>query len=329
MKSKIISIFVILLLFNIGFISLTSNYAKSSSIAIDNKLITYNSYIDFDIDISPLNEPLRIDETTTIPINVTYTTDIPSNFIRFLPFRLKYRFLYEQTINPMQNIILEILDEPSWANIYILPSVTPVNIPFDNETSNTTVNLVISPTIDAPAQPYTITLRVSCESIGRVNGSSYRESFSFTPAFIPCMEINSAQYVNLTQNKSEILPIEIKNCGNKISRITSSIINNTYDNLFNITPSIVEISPQETYTFSLNITPSVDIEGNIPVNLSFKLEAYPYVEDYDYLIEYHNIDVEIYPVEEEGFELSLSSIIIIVLILIIVFLLFDKKYKII
>jgi hypothetical protein len=329
MKYKIISIFAILLLFNISVISLTSNYAKSSSIAIDNKLITYNSYINLDIDFSPLNEPIKIDETTTISINVTYTTDIPSNFIRFLPFRLKYRFLYEQPTNPMQNIIFEILDEPSWASIYISPSFTPISIPFDNEKSNTTVNLNILSTIDAPAESHTITLRVSCESIGRVNGFSYETSITFTPAFTPCMEINSAQYMNLTQNESKILPIEVKNCGNKISRITTSIINKTYDNVFNITPSIVEIKPQETYTFSLNITPSLDIEGNIPVNLSFKSEIYPYQEGSDYLIEYHNIDVEIYPVEEEDFELSLSSIIIIVLILIIVFLLFDKKFKII
>ncbi|MBS3778076.1 MAG: hypothetical protein KGY50_02145, partial [Candidatus Thermoplasmatota archaeon] len=66
----------------------------------------FDSSVQASYDVSVLNETLEIGQTVSLPVNMTYTTDVSANFLRFFPKFVKNFLLYgssdvpQQTINP-------------------------------------------------------------------------------------------------------------------------------------------------------------------------------------------------------------------------------------
>jgi hypothetical protein len=244
------------------------------------KIISFNSYIDYEYDISPLNQPLSIDQVVSIPITVKYSTDIP-DFFNIIPFPINFYILFGQPIGPMQKISLEIVDKPDWANIYISTPDVLTDIPFDSEEpEEKTVNLVFSPKIEAPAEPYTITIRASCPPIGRVNEFSYEESISFTPSFIPTIGITVDNPIReVTPHESVNFKITIHNDGNKITRVTPDIVTASEDWKAIINPTQKEIPANDDATFTFSIIAPFDFGWHNEYEnfkIDFKSEVYPF-----------------------------------------------------
>ena len=180
-------IFCILILSLLTIIPISENIKADETNA--SRAIAFNSYMDIEYDLSPLNDPLQIDVSIAIPITISYWTDIPGVF-DVIPYPFNFYILYGGPIGPMQKIHLEVLNTPDWANIYLSSQDILTDIPFASEGKKVvTTNLIISPRIEAPAQSYTITIKASCDGLKRLNGFTYQESIDFTPSFIPTIQI--------------------------------------------------------------------------------------------------------------------------------------------
>jgi len=229
----------------------------SAPVSAREKAISFPSYIDFDYDVTSLNEPLEIDVSVTIPITVKYWTDIP-NIFRKIPFPFNYLILFGQPIGPMQKIHLEILNPPDWANVYISTPDVLIDIPFDGEEIiEMETNLILSPRVEAPAESYRIDIKATCESMKRLSGFSYQESIEFTPSFIPTIQISPEKPIRTVgPHETVIFQIYVQNLGNKITRVTPTLKGVDSKWTATINPPQYEIAPnkEKTFTFSM-ITP--------------------------------------------------------------------------
>jgi hypothetical protein len=252
-----------------------SQQAEESS-----RLISFNSYIDLDYDTSPLNDPLAIDVSVTVPVKVRYWTDIPAVF-RSIPFPINFMILFGQAIGPMQKIHLEILNPPDWANVYISSPDVLTDIPFsDEEPKEITANLILSPRVEAPAVSYKIDLVASCGQIKRLNGFSYQESIDFTPSFIPTIQITPHDPIRTVAPHETInFKIDIKNLGNKITRVTPTLKGANEDWTPTINPPEYEIPPNQQNTFTFSIVTPFDFGWHNDYGrfqIDFEAEVYPY-----------------------------------------------------
>lgn len=222
------------------------------------QLITFNSYMDFEYDNSVLNEPLEIDVTVSMPITVRFWTDIPPIF-RSIPFPINYLILFGQSVGPMQKIHLEVVNPPDWANIFISSPDVLLDIPFNSQDPNQkyntrTTSLSISPKVEAPAESQKITIKATCEKIGRLKGTSYQETIPFTPSFIPTVQISVDEPVRTVGPHESInFNINVKNVGNKITRITPEIKTRAEDWNPAINPPQIEVAPNTDSTFTFSI----------------------------------------------------------------------------
>jgi hypothetical protein len=244
------------------------------------KLIEFHSYLDFDFNADPLNEPLAIDVSVTVPVEIKYSTDIPDFFSK-IPFPFNFLLLYGQSIGPMQQINLEIVDPPDWANIYLSSPDIYLDIPFkaDGERTKTT-NLVLSPRVESPAESYTIKIRATCGDIGKLKGVTYQESLSFTPSFIPTIGINTEDPVRTVgPHESVNFKITIANRGNKITRVTPQLINSSNTWTPTINPTQYEIPPSSEATFTFSVVSPFEFGWHNDYEkfqIDFKAEVYPY-----------------------------------------------------
>ena len=93
-------------------------------------LFSFQSYIDITSDNEPLKDYLKLDESTTVSLTIKYSTDIPQDFLKYMPWRLRNYILYGNMIAPQQIINLSILDEPDWMDISLASNQFSVNIPI-------------------------------------------------------------------------------------------------------------------------------------------------------------------------------------------------------
>lgn len=281
---RIVKVSLILLIFIVSSFSL-SLFNDDSKIVdqASGALIQFHSYADLDYDTSPLEEPLAIDESITVKIKVKYWTDVPSAFRKGYP--LNYFFLFGSPIAPTQKIHVEVPDPPSWANVYISsPDVYATNIPFDGEdAAEIETNLVLSPRVEAPAESYRIDIVCSSEAVGKISGFTYQESISFTPSFIPTIQINPENPVRtVSPHESVNFKVHVKNLGNKITRITPTLrlsedVEDTWSPRIN--PPNYEIGPNEENTFTFSIIAPYDFGWHNKYGrfqIDFKAEVYPY-----------------------------------------------------
>jgi hypothetical protein len=325
MKSKII-IQGIILLFLISFSLSTS--------ADDTYSINYNSYLDLEYDLSPINQPLNLSVSYSIPITIHFWTNIPEYYKQF-ESRLLYRFLYDTTIKPMKKISIEVNNSPSWANIYFSMPDMLVDIPYDSDgrMSIETI-LIILLKEDAPHVPYTIDIFVSTDSLKRLNGFSYEESIQFIPSYIPSMETSIENPTRpIDRHNKTIVPIEITNNGNHKSIIEPSLIYNDKSHLnINISPARVEFNVDEKDIFNLSVELDSsygffdDINFYESVEIFFNCEKYPPDISYDSIQETEYL-VFAYIQNDFGDFLNsyLASIIILIFIICIIVILIRRR----
>ncbi len=323
LKSAIIGIIFLLLFFNIF-----SPIAMSANPEQRSRLITFTSYIDFEYDVSALNEPLVIDASVSIPIKIKYWTNIPDVFKKIL-FPFNNLILYGSILSPMQTIHLEVLDIPDWANIYISSPDILTDIPFEGDGPvEIETNLIISLRVEAPAESYKIDIKASCDSIKRLNGFSHQEAIEFTPQYRPGFSVTvSNRSVNTPPDKKTIIPIEVKNMANKLSRITPSIVDNLSDFSIKLNPPLLNLYIDETGTINVEVKPPSNFQGNRTVQVDFAIEQFPKRDGS--AVGAYSIDIDLYyePEYTEDDDLNLDVIFGIVFIIIIISFLIFGRYR--
>jgi hypothetical protein len=245
-------------------------------------LIDYNTYIGIIYDLTPLNNPIPLGVSTTIPITITYWTNLqPPTLIHLLPYRIRNLFLFGSVFKPMQKIHIDVLDIPDWAEIYITSPDVLTDIPIDGDYYEIETNLVFIPSFDAPSKDTAINIRASCEDVGRFIGFDTTETIEFIPEFLPNLHISFPQVIQTTPWGPINIPVSVTNKGNHIARVTSYY--GDFEDMNKWTPVVyppnIEIDVDDTAIFMFGLVTPSDFGGF--KNIYFKLlcEIYPYVSD--------------------------------------------------
>jgi len=250
---RTIKVSILIGILMIGFIPILANHGTAAR----TKAISFNSYLTINYTATALNTPLQIDVPISVPVTVQFSTDIPDIFKK-IPFPLNNIILFGAPIGPEEQIHLEIINPPDWANIYFSTSDLLCQIPFKSDGPiPIQTNLIISPTIQAPATPQRIDIVATCNQIKRLNNFTYQISIPFTPIFIPTMEISSPNSIRTVgPHESVSFQIFVTNNGNKITRVTPQIVAGDPAWIPTINPPEFEIQPGQESTFTLSlITP--------------------------------------------------------------------------
>ena len=247
------------------------------------KAISFHSYFEITYDISPLNQPLQIDVAVSIPVHIKFWTDIPSVFaLKSIRFPFSNLFLFGAPIGPEQQIHLEINNQPTWANVYFSSPDILADIPFEGETPvNKTVNLIISPKVEAPAEPQSLDITASSQTLKRLNGFSQSINIPFTPSFIPTIAITMDEPIRTVgPHQSVNFNIKITNSGNKITRVTPVIIGADSAWTPTINPPQFEIPAGQSSTFTFSVITPFNFgwhNENGYFQLNFEAQVYPFV----------------------------------------------------
>ena len=304
-------------------------FSAPASAADRPKIWSFNSYIDIEYDPTPLNENLAIDESINVPLKIKYYTDVPEDALKWLPWQLRNMILFGSMIGPMQQLHMEVVDKPEWANIYISQPDILTEIPLggQGQAIEVTTSLILSPRVEAPSQSYTIALTVECNSIGRINGFKHQENLDFTPSFVPTIQITPENPTRTVGPRESVnFKIMVKNDGNKKTRITPQILNVDSKWTATINPPFYDISPggQGEFIYSIYTPYSFGWHNEIEsFQIDFTAQIFPLREDapvggpYSIYLRVNN-----YGFSTPGFEvLTLLAAIVIVGIII------KKKYS--
>lgn len=290
---------------------------------------SFDSMVEASYDVSVLNETLEIGQTVTLPVNLRYTTEVPANFLRFFPKVVKNFLLYGATDVPQQTIIVEITQFPDWLNITAENLSFTTTMPSQNTPSELETTLDITPLSIPNPKNYEITLTVTSESIGRINGLNKEIEMQFTPSFSPRGVINTDQEktIKLSYENDTKTSFQIESKANTLTRVTPYIEEVPANISISFYPKYQDVYWEKTATFYMELIPDGGFKNNASINISATLQSYP-------LANFPSVDITeplIYtldapPAEQEGLTLNPFLILSIILIgIIIVLVLYGRK----
>jgi hypothetical protein len=325
LKLKTILIIIILLL--IYFTIFTNDQlieAKSS------RILNFNSYIDIEYNASILNEKLMINKSINIPITITFSTDLPEEFVEcvknmtpfFIPFTFRNKLIFNQSL-PMQIINITILNEEeiNWAKLkFTTPKIYLVDIPYYNQSAKIKTSLIISPFEEAPAQNQNIKLRFEClNDTGMVKRATYETEIEFTPKFTPTVEIKPCNSLRLVSPRKEVnFKIIVRNYSNKRVKINPEIIEADTKWKPIINPQFIVINSNESTNLTFSVISPYDfgLYDNITeFRIKFSTTIFPLQNNSSiggpYII---TLKVKNYGFSTPGFEFLVIFFILLILI---------------
>jgi len=281
MNKKIIIILFCLFINPIIYTNISAYEIHEKSTSHDSELyfFMFNSYMDLEFDVTPLNDPISPYQSVYIPLEIEYWTDIPSNFLWFLPWQIRNLILFKSLIRPMQKINISIENPPEFGQFYVTQPNILIDFPQGDEKSLASLGLIIMLDEYAPSQAYILTITASCNEVGRISGFRHQESIVFTPQYIPCIEIEYDSVVHTPPDNVTNIPIIVRNCGNSATRVTPSLDKMPYDILnewaTTINPPTCIIGLNGSCEFYFSVIAPINFSGIQNFELEFKAEIFP------------------------------------------------------
>jgi hypothetical protein len=141
----------------------------------------YNSFIEITYNESQLEDPISpFDLSVVIPIDVIFSTDVPSYYRKFWP--INSLILFRQLPFPVQIIQMNITNMPDTVDVYLTSTAIYVHdIPFKSEEPEYLITtLVIVQKIESRGKTFTINLSASCNNLGRIKGTNTSIPITFS-----------------------------------------------------------------------------------------------------------------------------------------------------
>lgn len=274
-KSFILTIFISLI--GIPFSSIISNDSVQS-IEVSNgfyllsqpltPLITFPSYIASSINTSDLDLLIRPESGVgIIDITIEYWADIPKIF-QIIPHMLTRIFLFNTFILYPHKIYLDTVNVSEGISaIFAVPEIyTLVNL--NGEKDKNDVTMFISASKNVPSTQHEFSMLAYCENIGRIMECEHQRTIEFFVDFFPNLQIDAQQFTECPRYQTTEIPINVKNCGNWISQVNSSIVEEPDEFLLELNPTSIDIEMDETEQFFLEVTP-LDYVGDKIIPLKF------------------------------------------------------------
>ena len=232
----------------------------------------FHQYIDIEYDASVFNQTFDIHKAINVPIKITYWTDMRGNLLKWMtyipgPFwMIKNKILFGKRM-PQQLIYINITDKPSWADVRIVQSVVPMDIPTVDtskgyestpQTSDELVvfnsSIIVSPLEEAPSKPYSIGVTVRCPEMGLLGESIFEKKITFRPKFLPKIQIKPEDPIQIALPHHAVnFKITVMNYANKKMRIEPDIKNLSERWNPTINPPFIDIEPEERGVFYLSL----------------------------------------------------------------------------
>ena len=83
----------------------TLSYSTTINEKKSPQLFSFDSYIDINVNTNDLRDPIYPYQAIPVTIEIEYRTDIPEDFLWFLPWQLKNLILYGTIYEPLQKIL--------------------------------------------------------------------------------------------------------------------------------------------------------------------------------------------------------------------------------
>jgi len=248
--------------------------ASPGSLTADAKLITYPAYLQFDFpesSLDRLNEPIGVENVVVINFKVGYKIG-PSELLNTLPGKL---WLFNSFIVFPSTITLELIDKPDWAQVYVTPSSLNLDIRSDGDYEWQTVSLIISPLMDAPAEPDQFVIRASAPARGRIDEISFEQTIPYEPAYNPLIYVTVDEPTR-TAGPGETLNFnaKVENHGNKETIVSVKIKEAPKDWAPVLSISSIPLGPKETKEVSFSVITPYSFGWHDQVR-SFTLEFTP------------------------------------------------------
>jgi hypothetical protein len=266
---------IILLFVGTCIIPSTAQDTNKPSLPTLNSFFGLHSKINVSWDANQTSEPLVIDYTRSIPINVTYNC-IKGTFGQLILF---YYFLTGQSIN----ISLEVEDVPSWCTAYL--SNSWLRFPITDTSTTRLTFLVITVDFSAPAfEPFPVKIKASINDmfgpfgfLTLIQGCEVSGNPIFEAGYRPCIVVTPENTSLETSPGTTVIdPITVTNLGNGITRIKVDLTEVPQNWIVSIDPPQMELIVNDSGIMNLSITPPIDFYGNETINLSFTPELYPF-----------------------------------------------------
>jgi len=238
------------------------------------KLITYPSFLEIGFEdgaLDILNEPIGVEDVVTIPFKVGYKIG-PAEMIKTLPGKL---WLFNAMIVFPTTVTVEVIDSPDWAQVYVTPSSLNIDIRDDGEFEYKDVSLVISPLMDAPAQPDQFVIRASAPTRGRIDEISYERTIPYEPGYNPLIYV-SIEAPSRSAAPGETLNFKttLQNLGNKETIVTINIKDAPAQWAPLMSASSVPLGAGETKEVTFSLVTPYDFGWHNEIR-SFTLECTP------------------------------------------------------
>ena len=226
-------------------------------------IFSFNSYFNIDYDHTILNEELKINKSINIPLTITYLTDVPEDFLHFIPktfFMFKNKLIYNRSI-PQQIVYIEITNSDilKWAQINLTQNKIYIEgIPYYDKEFIFKTSLILSPFEEAPSNLQTINIKIYTDDLGLLKGTTFEHEIQFKPRFTPRIEIKTDKSIRLVNPRSSVnFKINVKNFSNKKIRVDTEI--DSYE-LWNpmINPKSIDINPNDDSYFIFSLTTPYD-----------------------------------------------------------------------
>ena len=287
--------------------------------------INFNTQLAITHDPTNLNQPIEIDSVLTVPVTVTYSTNIPSDFLKAVPPLIKNSIIYGSMVVVPPIMEFNILETNStigdWALVYFdSPSILPEDIPNAGDSVQVKTNLMISPRREAPAEPQKIEISSSIGGVGRLKGQSIRTTISFTPSYIPQIDVFVDSPTRIAGPREPLeFKVEIANKANKITKVKADVVNVPSEWAPVINPTWIELSPNAREEVTFSVVPPYDFGWHDETkSMELKFTPYPSPIPNDYDPTAGQTQSVFLRVNNYGFAISGFEIVILLAIIIIV-----------
>jgi len=179
---------------------------------------------------SQLNEPIQpISEVRNIGIKLRYRPFLPETKIPLLNRLLSFGFKGLFAFIIQVKVHLSVENVPSWCTVSLAP--TDVYADLSPEGYEANITLSVSVDKDAPAQPFTLTIKAHTDGyynpLVGVQESEGVLTAQLMPGYVPLISVETpqSQIKTTTPGKSVVFPIKVTNYANYDTRIRFRITN--------------------------------------------------------------------------------------------------------
>jgi len=179
--------------------------------------------IDIDVDTSALSEAIEPEgKGVQVPVTIRYRINVPKIFtgeeeglLSGLWETIGRWIFFRNPIIPTLKIRLSIVDKPDWVNVVITDK--DVEIPVElNKDCVANTSLTITVYKDAPALPYTLTLRAEAPGVGIIQPIETEAQFQIIPGYSPLLDIQTDEPIKEAGPMATVtFPIKITSHANK------------------------------------------------------------------------------------------------------------------